>query len=73
MRNRRARCLGCGKSGNTRGASGDYTCRPCRGLPSLAEVRAEKERKARELADPDALVGGRWVQDGWIQRWEVAS
>ena len=21
----------------------------------------------------DGLTGGRWVQDGWIRRWEVAS
>ena len=77
--NTRARCTSCGRSGNTRGRQDAYMCRPCRGLPTLAEAAERKRidqltRKSRTYDnEPIELTGGRWVQDGWIQRWEVAS
>lgn len=55
---KRARCTVYGSRGRTRIDPANYMCRQC-----------YRELLALGTHASDELTGGRWVQDGWIQRW----
>lgn len=54
----KAQCKGCGLRGRTRTNPETYMCREC-----------YRKLLAQAAAADHELKGGRWVQDGWIQRW----